>query len=88
MKWMLIVVVFGLAPVKTNLLFDSIDDCLRAEDVVRNEYARTFNEWKVWAEQNPVEAGYPNSKKMIIKRNGLMSPGTCIPYAEFPSLPD
>jgi hypothetical protein len=29
MKWMLFVLVFGSHPVETNLLFDSIDGCLR-----------------------------------------------------------
>jgi hypothetical protein len=45
MKWMLIVMVFGAAPVKTDLLFDSLDDCLKAEESARGEYARAYNIW-------------------------------------------
>ena len=79
---MLIVVVFGIAPIKTNLLFDSLDDCLKAEDAMRTEYSRAFNAWLQWAQKNPDEAGYPNSQAFIQKRDGLESPGTCIPHAE------
>ena len=31
MKWMLLVLIYGTIPVKTGLLFDTIDDCLKAE---------------------------------------------------------
>ena len=52
MKWMLIVMVFGVSPVKTNLLFNTIDDCLNAEDAMRAEYARTFNTWEDGASES------------------------------------
>ena len=39
MKWMLFVLVFGSHPVETNLLFDTIDACLKAEETMRTEYA-------------------------------------------------
>ena len=35
MKWMLFVLVFGSHPVETNLLFDNIDACLKAEETMR-----------------------------------------------------
>ena len=35
MKWMLFVLVFGTHPVETNLLFDSLDACLKAEETMR-----------------------------------------------------
>ena len=47
MKWMLFVLVFGSHPVETNLLFDSIDACLKAEETMRTEYAR------VWPKPTP-----------------------------------
>jgi len=31
MKWMLVIVVFGAHPVKTDLVFNSLDECLKAE---------------------------------------------------------
>ena len=81
MKWMLIVMVFGVSPVKTNLLFNTIDDCLNAEDAMRAEYTRTFNTWEDWAQANPGEVD-ANSKAFIRKRNGMESSGTCIPHVE------
>ena len=44
MKWMLFVLVFGSHPVETNLLFDSIDACLKAEETMRTEYARAYSQ--------------------------------------------
>jgi hypothetical protein len=82
MKWMLVVMVFGITPVKTNLLFNNINDCLDAEDAMRAEYTRTFNTWQEWAQANPDEAN-PDIA-FIRKRNGLESSGTCIPHAELP----
>ena len=35
MKWMLFVLVFGTHPVETNLLFDNLDACLKAEEHMR-----------------------------------------------------
>ena len=40
MQWMLFVLVFGSHPVETNLLFDNLDACLKAEETMRKEYAR------------------------------------------------
>src|SRR5262249_55587473 len=36
MKWTLLVLIY----VKTELVFDTIDDCLKAEEQMRGEYAR------------------------------------------------
>jgi hypothetical protein len=81
MKWMLIVMVFGVAPVKTGLLFDSLKECLRAEDAMRKEYTGPYNEWLAWAQQNPADSKYPDSMPYFQKRFGLENPGTCIPHA-------
>jgi hypothetical protein len=62
MKWMLLVLIFGTIPVKTDLLFDSIEECLKSEEQMRNEYARVYNDWRAWAEANPKEAHYPDIK--------------------------
>ena len=45
MKWTLIVVVFGTMPVETDLIFNSLDDCLRAEEAMRAEYVRAYKDW-------------------------------------------
>ena len=44
MKWMLFVLVFGTHPVETNLLFDSLDACLKAEETMRKDYARAYSQ--------------------------------------------
>jgi hypothetical protein len=81
MKWMFIVIVFGLSPVKSDLVFDSLQECLQAEENIRSEYARNYNAWLEWAKQNPSTSNYPESDPFIRKRGGLDSPGTCIPHA-------
>jgi predicted urease superfamily metal-dependent hydrolase len=44
MKWMLFVLVFGSHPVETNLLYDNLDACLKAEETMRKEYARAYSQ--------------------------------------------
>ena len=44
MKWMLFVLVFGSYPVETNLMFDNLDACLKAEQTMRKEYARSYSQ--------------------------------------------
>ena len=80
MKWMLVAMVFGSAPVKTDLVFDRLSDCLQAEDKMKAEYASAYNVWDDWARKNPQESGYPKSKEFQMKRIGLYNPGTCIPH--------
>ncbi len=81
MKWMLVIVVFGTYAVKTDLIFDRLDECLKAEAEARAEYARAYSEWLDWARQNPKEASYPKSQQFMTKRIGLENSGTCIPHA-------
>jgi hypothetical protein len=88
MKWMLLVLIYGTIPVKTGLVFDTIDECLKAEEQMRGEYARVYNAWRTWAEANPKEAQYPDSQKFNWRRDGLETTGTCIPHAEHAFAPD
>lgn len=81
MKWMFVVIVFGTMPVKTDLLFDSIDECLKAEEAMRAAYGQALNHWHNWAKRNPSEAGYPSSERFQLKRIGIENQGTCIPHA-------
>ena len=39
MKWMLVVLVNGITPVNTNLVFEKFADCLAAEEQMRKHYA-------------------------------------------------
>ncbi len=45
MKWMLVVLVGGVAPVKTDLVFDKFNDCPSAEAQVRQHYSDAFDAW-------------------------------------------
>jgi hypothetical protein len=80
MKWLLVVLVFGNAPVTTNLLFASLDDCLRAEAQMRESYAVAYNTWRQWAQANPQQSGFPDSEQFNQKRIGLHNQATCIPH--------
>jgi hypothetical protein len=80
MKWMLIVLVFGSAPVKTDLLFDSLGECLAAEDRIRSEYAKAFNDWLAgWGRDNP--GTFPGSQDFVRRRVGLHNQMTCIAHS-------
>lgn len=68
MKWLLVALVMN-SPVKTDLVFDNLADCLAAEGQMRKEWSEIYN----------------NAKKSGAEREtlGLMSSqmtkGTCIP---------
>src|ERR1051325_7194717 len=44
MKWMLIVAVFGGTPMETGLVYNSLDECLKAEENIRAEWDRAAKE--------------------------------------------
>jgi hypothetical protein len=75
MKWMLFVLVFGSHPVETNLLFDSLDACLKAEETMRTEYARAYSQG-TWG-TTVGEANDPS----VVSRFGQRTTATCIPHA-------
>ena len=82
MKWMLIVIIVNGSPVKTNLLFNTLDECLTAEDSMRKEYVLAYNKWNAWAHANPSEAGIPRSEAFMQNRIGIKNFGTCIPHGQ------
>ena len=80
MKWMLIVVVFGIAPVKTGLLFDDLAACWARRETVAQEYAAVANENLRWARENLSEEARPRTEALItssLTSNAI----TCIPHA-------
>lgn len=81
MKWMMIIVVMGTGPVKTELTYDSLQDCLNAEDKTRQEISDAYNRWQSWAAQNPEQSGYPSSETFMRMRLGMGNRATCIPYS-------
>jgi hypothetical protein len=76
MKWMLFVLVFGNHPVETNLIFDNLDACLKAEDTMRREYARAYSKG-TWTNEDLGQTSDP----LVASRYGLKTTATCIPHA-------
>ena len=68
MKWLLIVIVMN-SPLKTDLVFDSLSECLDAETKMRQEWADIYNR----AKKVGVE------KETLGMLSTQMTRGTCIP---------
>jgi hypothetical protein len=80
MKWMLVVLVGGVAPVNTDLIFEKFSDCLAAEEQMRKHYTDAFEAWDRAAPANfDRRRDYARVRDMQAKR--LMSNvGTCVPH--------
>jgi hypothetical protein len=83
MKWMLVVLVFEVAPVKTGLIYDDLGACLAAEETVRQAYANAYNAQNEWARQN-LETDEYHQQETFLSSRLLRNPATCIPYAALP----
>ena len=70
MNWLLVVIVLG-SPVKTDLVYRSLQDCLHAELQMRSDWAAAYNTAKV---EKPARS--PESLGLLSKQ---MTSGTCIP---------
>lgn len=68
MKWLLIAIVMN-SPVKTDLVFDSLSDCLAAENAMRKEWTDSYNQAQ--------KAG--SAKESLGFLSSQMTKGTCIP---------
>lgn len=68
MKWLLIAIVMN-TPVKTDLVFESLADCLRAEETMRQQWADVYNDAaKRRAEKATLD--------LLLKQQTF---GTCVP---------
>jgi hypothetical protein len=82
MKWMLLVLVNGITPVNTNLVFDKFADCLGAEDQMRKHYADAFDGWDRAAAINfHRRRDYVRARDLQAKRM-LSNVGMCVPHAD------
>jgi len=68
MKWLLVVIIAN-TPVKTDLAFSSLTECLEAEQKMRQEWAEIFNT-ALKAKQ---------SKESLNFISNQTASGTCIP---------
>ena len=81
MKWMLVVLVGGMTPVNTDLVFDKFSDCLAAEEQMRKHYTDAFEAWDRWAAAN-IERRREYTKVRDLQAKRLLSNiGTCVPHA-------
>lgn len=82
MKWMLVVLVGGVTPVNTNLVFDKFSECLDAETQMRQHYAEAFEAWdRSAAATTERRRDYRRSRDTQARRL-LGNVGTCIPHAD------
>ena len=80
MKWVLVVLVGGITPVNTNLVFEKFADCLAAEEQMRRHYAEAFETWDRGAgEHIERRREYVRARDLQAKRL-LSNVGTCVPY--------
>ena len=80
MKWMLVVLVGGVTPVNTDLVFDKFSECLAAEEQMRKHYADAFEAWDRLA-AGTIERRRDYSKARDLQAKRLLSNiGTCVPH--------
>ncbi|HEV2610220.1 MAG TPA: hypothetical protein VGU61_08125 [Noviherbaspirillum sp.] len=68
MKWLLVVIMMN-TPVKTDLVFDTLSDCLAAETQMKKE----------WTEQYSQAQKSGASKETLGYMSSQMTKGTCMP---------
>ena len=71
MKWMLVVLAFGV-PMQTGLVYNSLDECLKAEAGVRAEWSRVYNALPKKYQEHPM------TQEHIAKQT---TQAICIPHA-------
>ena len=82
MKWMFVVLVSGVTPVSTNLVFDKFSDCLAAEEQMRQHYMDAFDAWdRSAAVKFERRRDYKMARDVEAKRL-LGNIGTCIPHSD------
>ena len=93
MKWMLVVLVGGVTPVNTDLVFEKFSECLAAEEQMRKHYSDAFEAWERSAALS-IERRRDYSRARDLQAKRLLSNiGTCVPHggsqrnAQQPSAP-
>jgi hypothetical protein len=82
MKWMLVVLVGGITPVSTNLVFEKFAECLAAEEQMRKHYADAFEAWdRTAALSIERRRDYFRAREVQVKRL-LSNVGTCVPHRD------
>jgi hypothetical protein len=69
----------GTAPIETALIFDTLEECLRADDQMRASYAQVVNALK------SNQSAKKDIRSFVIQQSRLQNQGTCIPHAALSS---
>lgn len=83
MKWILVVLVGGVAPVQTDLVFEKLSDCLTAEQQLQQTYANAYSALSL---RSMDEDHYDRRRGRHHRRDReeaagkLANAGTCIPH--------
>jgi hypothetical protein len=80
MKWILVVLIGGVAPLQTDLQFDKLSDCLSAEEQLQTAYSEAYEAWDKLAATN-IERRRDYRKAREFQERRLANTGTCIPHA-------
>jgi hypothetical protein len=75
-RWMLVVMVFGNAPVPTGISFDTLQSCWKAEEAMRSDYASAYNVWEKWAKTQNLSQDIINNRQ-----KQMLQTGVCVPTA-------
>ncbi|WP_128971709.1 hypothetical protein [Bradyrhizobium tropiciagri] len=85
MKWILVVLVGGVAPVQTDLVFEKLSDCLTAEEQLQHTYADAYAALSQRFTMDEDRFDRRRSRNYRRAREGatgkLANAGTCIPHA-------
>ncbi|WP_143278252.1 hypothetical protein [Bradyrhizobium sp. UFLA03-84] len=84
MKWILVVLVGGVAPVQTDLVFEKLSDCLTAEEQLQHTYADAYAALSQRFIMDEDRFNRRRSRDYRRVREGstgkLANSGTCIPH--------
>ena len=79
MKWMLVVLVGGVTPVQTDVIFEKLSDCLAAEEQLGKAYRTPWMAWdKRAATTFERRRDYVRARELQARK--LDNIGTCIPH--------
>ena len=79
MKWMLVVLVGGMTPVQTDVIFEKLSDCLLAEEQLRKAYTDALMAWDKQAAMTfERRRDYVRARELQARK--LDNSGTCIPH--------
>src|SRR3954453_22334828 len=85
MKWVLVVLIGGAAPVQTDLVFEKLTDCIAAEEQLQQAYAEAYTSWNrrfIAGDDGSERRRYRDlrrAKESQIRK--FANSGTCIPHA-------